>query len=175
MPAKKRITKERILDVALSMLERSGYDAINVKSLAAELGCSTQPIYLSFSGMDDLRQVLGQKAVQKFVDEIGEDGSLYGMPYIRFAKQHKNLFRFLFMRENAFEELKQALSPVIERSVRELMGRYGLSHEEAEWKHDQAWMHSHGIASMIATDFCDWDMAKVESMVEEMQADVFQQ
>lgn len=27
------------------------------------------------------------------------------------------------------------------------------------------WMHAHGIASMIATNFCDWDMAKVERML----------
>jgi AcrR family transcriptional regulator len=175
MPAKKKITKKLILSTALSMLEKDGYDAINVKTLAAELGCSTQPIYLSFANMDDLRQALSQAAVQKFIERIGDDGSLYGMPYIRFAKNNKNLFCFLFMRENAYVELKPALSPVIERSVQNLMQKYHLSHEEAEWKHDQVWMHSHGIASMIATDFCDWDMSKVEAMVREMQDNVFQQ
>lgn len=27
-------------------------------------------------------------------------------------------------------------------------------------------MHAHGIAAMIATDFCDWDMATVERMLD---------
>ena len=27
-------------------------------------------------------------------------------------------------------------------------------------------MHAHGIASMIATDFCDWNMEKVGRMLE---------
>ena len=58
MPAKKKITKERILHTALSMLEKNGYDTVNVKSLAAKLDCSTQPIYLSYRNMAELRQAL---------------------------------------------------------------------------------------------------------------------
>lgn len=174
MPAKKKITKERILHTALSMLEKNGYDTVNVKSLAAKLDCSTQPIYLSYRNMAELRQALCEAAVQKFTDAIGQDGCLYGMEYIRFAKENRNLFRFLFMRRNAFSEMKRALSSVIERSVQELMRTYHLSHQEAEWKHDQLWMHSHGIASMLVTDFCDWDMEKAENMVEEAQRLVLQ-
>ena len=93
MPAKKKITKERILHTALSMLEKNGYDTVNVKSLAAKLDCSTQPIYLSYRNMAELRQALCEAAVQKFTDAIGQDGCLYGMEYIRFAKENRNLFR----------------------------------------------------------------------------------
>lgn len=39
-----RIPKDQILDAALKMLIRDGYDSINIKTLAKELGCSTQPI-----------------------------------------------------------------------------------------------------------------------------------
>ena len=46
----------------------SGTEAVNVKSLAAELGCSTQPIYLSFDNMDALRKELIPTAVNKFVE-----------------------------------------------------------------------------------------------------------
>lgn len=52
MPAKKQVTKEMILGAALRVLMEGGTEAVNVKSLAAELGCSTQPIYLSFDNMD---------------------------------------------------------------------------------------------------------------------------
>ena len=41
-----------ILGAALRVLMEGGTEAVNVKSLAAELGCSTQPIYLSFDNMD---------------------------------------------------------------------------------------------------------------------------
>lgn len=51
MPAKKQVTKEMILGAALRVLMEGGTEAVNVKSLAAELGCSTQPIYLSFDNI----------------------------------------------------------------------------------------------------------------------------
>ena len=69
------------------------------------------------------------------------------------------------MRANAFSEIKRVLMPLIERSIQELMGRYGISHEEADLLHDQLWMHAHGIASMVSTDFCDWNMEKVQRML----------
>ena len=51
MPAKKVINKEKILRFALEMVENEGEKALSARALAARMGCSTQPIYLSFSGM----------------------------------------------------------------------------------------------------------------------------
>ena len=170
MPAKKQITKDMILNAALKLLIEQGYEAVNIKGLAKELGCSTQPVYLSFSGMEELRQELIPLAVaafEKYMKNGSEDGRirLYGMTYIRFAKEEPHLFCFLFMRPNAFAEIWQALLPMIERSIEELMAAYHISCADADILHDQLWMHAHGIASMIATDFCDWNMEKVEKML----------
>ena len=172
MPAKKQVTKEMISNAALKLLREQGYDAVNLKQLAKALSCSTQPVYLSFSGMDELRRELTPLAVaefERYMKAGNEDGvvCLYGMRYIAFAKEEPRLFRFLFMRPNAFAEIKQALLAMIERSIGKLMAAYHIGHEEADILHDQLWMHAHGIASMIATDFCDWDMDKVERMLAE--------
>lgn len=172
MPAKKQISKDMILDAALKLLTENGYEAVNIKRLAAELGCSTQPVYLSFSGMDELRGALVPMAVRVFekrMAALGKDGviRLYDAGYIYFAKTEPQLFCFLFMRANAFSEIKRALLPIIERSVGELMSTYGISREQADMLHDGLWMQAHGIASMIATDFCDWDMDKAEMMLAE--------
>lgn len=170
MPAKKQITKEMILDAALKLLKEQGYDAVNIRQLSKELGCSTQPVYLSFSGMEDLRNELLPLAVKEFetyMKNNSEDGliRLYDINYIHFARKEPRLFCFLFMRENAFAEIKQALVPVIEQSIQKLMITYHIDHEEADILHDQLWMHAHGIASMIATSFCDWNMEKVTMML----------
>lgn len=172
MPAKKQITKEMILSAALKLLREQGYDAVNLKQLANGLGCSTQPVYLSFSGMEELRGELTPLAVaefERYMKSDSEDGvvCLYGMRYITFAKEEPHLFRFLFMRPNAFLEIKQALLAMIERPIENLMAAYHIGHEEADILHDQLWMHAHGIASMVATDFCDWNMDKVERMLAE--------
>ena len=48
MGRKIQITKKIILETALQMLIRDGYTSITVKTLAAEIGCSTQPIVWHF-------------------------------------------------------------------------------------------------------------------------------
>ena len=67
--------------------------------------------------------------------------------------------------KNAFSEVWEALSPITERAISDLMLEYGISHDDAHYFHDQLWMHAHGIASMIATRFCDWDLDKIGSML----------
>ena len=173
MPAKKQVPKERILTAALGLLKTQGYEAVNIKQLANALGCSTQPIYLSFSGMEELRMELTPLAVAEFQKYMsGEAGNavrLYDLRYIQFSKDEPHLFRFLFMRPNAFVEIKQALLPMIEEAIAELMDTYHIDHTEADLLHDQLWMHAHGIASMIATNFCEWDLAKVKRMLADCQ------
>ncbi len=172
MPARKQITKERILQAALSLLKEQGFEAVTIKQLAAELGCSTQPVYLSFTGMDELRNELIPLAMQEFeacMKNSSPDGiiRLYDLSYVEFARQEPRLFRFLFMRAGSFAEIKRSLLPLIERAVTHLMQTYSISHEQADWLHDQLWMHAHGIAAMTATDFCNWDMDKVRRMLEQ--------
>ncbi|WP_432628286.1 TetR/AcrR family transcriptional regulator [Brotaphodocola sp.] len=172
MPAKKLITREMILNAALKLLRERGFEAVNIKELAKELKCSTQPVYLSFTGMDELREELIPLAVKEFEEIMRNDSEkneirLYDMEYIHFAKREPKLFCFLFMRANAFAEIKRRLLPIIEQSVTEFMEIYQISHEQADDLHDHLWMHAHGIASMIATDFCDWDLEKVHRMIEE--------
>lgn len=171
MPAKKQVTKEKILSAALELLRKGGIEAVNVKMLAQKLNCSTQPIYLSFPGMNELRTELTAKAVEFFVQEMKNAGAsspnLFGMSYIHFAMTEKELFHYLFMRPNALSEIKESLVPMMERSISELMERYHINHAEADYLHDQLWMHTHGIASMIATDFCLWDPGKIADMLNE--------
>lgn len=170
MPAKKKITKEMILNTAIKLLRKDGIQAVNVKNLAKHLHCSTQPVYLSFSGMDALRSELIREAINFFsieMEKLSQDGQvhLYGSAYIHFAQNEPQLFQFLFMRRNAFQEIKEALTPIIEASIAELMEQYQIDHSEADYLHDQLWMHSHGIATMIANGFCDWNMEKAERMI----------
>ena len=170
MPAKKQITKDMILAAALGLLKEQGYEAVNIRQLAKRLGCSTQPVYLSFSGMEALRRELISLAVAEFeayMKSGSRDGAvcLYDMRYLYFSKDEPHLFRYLFMRPNAFLEIRQALMPMIEHSIGELMDTYRISHEEADILHDQLWMHAHGIASMTATHFCDWNMEKAGRML----------
>ena len=58
MPAVRKVSKEQIIDAAVEVLRDNGFSAINARSVAKKLGCSTQPIYFSFKNMDELKACL---------------------------------------------------------------------------------------------------------------------
>ncbi len=169
MPAKKQVPRQAILAASLSLLREGGMEAVNLQALTRRLKCSTQPVYLSFSGMDELREETAKAAQAYFLQFMQEDGEeapcLYGLRYIRFALQESRLFQYLFMRPRAYEEMKSVLLPIIERSMDGLMATYGISRREAHRFHDQLWVYAHGIAAMVATAYCDWDMETVAQML----------
>ena len=55
MPPKVKITKDEIVSVTLDLLRREGEDAMNARSIASALGCSTQPVFSNFASMDELQ------------------------------------------------------------------------------------------------------------------------
>lgn len=124
--------------------------------------------------MDELRAELMDKAIRYFFhymkfEQESDRGTLYGMEYIRFALEEKNVFRFLFMRQNAYSEMREALLPVMREAILRLAERWHISEDEAHFFHDQLWMHTHGIASMAATEFCQWDLNKIKRMLKECE------
>ena len=47
MPPKIKITKEEIVDTALNLVREAGEQALNARSIAAKLKCSTQRFFLT--------------------------------------------------------------------------------------------------------------------------------
>lgn len=173
MPAKKQVPKEDIVNAALAILRESGMDAINARSLAKKLRCSTQPIYLSFQGMDELKAVVAEKVKEIYADflkqEIGRSEmpphKAYGMGYIRFAKEETEMFRYLFMRNRSEGEIKDEAEESTETIVKLIMENNGLSREEAFQFHMELWIFVHGFATMLATSYLDWDWETISGMV----------
>ena len=107
MPAVRKVSKEQIIDAAVEVLRDDGFSAINARSVAKKLGCSTQPIYFSFKNMDELKAALTQRAIelhtQRVLDSLcaheGSDSrySSYGMGFVKFAAEEKQLFRWLYL------------------------------------------------------------------------------
>ena len=51
-------TKEKILNVAEKILVDKGFSNLTARNIADTMGISTQPIYLEFVNMDDLKRTL---------------------------------------------------------------------------------------------------------------------
>lgn len=165
MPPNFKFTKEEILKSALDITREKGMSALTARSLAAKLGCSVKPIFGLFRNMEQVQQEVFLAANSIYQNYLQEDMSkgeyppykASGIAYIRFAKEEKELFKLLFMRDRSSEEKKQdneeikQIIELIEKNTR-------LNKEDAYLFHIEMWLYVHGIATMIATSYLDWDM-----------------
>lgn len=155
MPPKQRITREMILEKSFDMFMSKGMDAINARSVAKALHCSTQPIFSCFSGMTDLKNELDQKARNSFVASIADETngcfSLEGVcnAYVHFAGEQPRLFAHLFMQRGC------KLSALVSLELREQLAQAesracGISDEQAKELCESVWVHAHGLAAARA-------------------------
>lgn len=167
MPPKVRVTKEAIIDAAVEIVRRSGAQALNARTVAAELGCSTQPVFSNFENMEMLKLAVVEQAdglCQQYICKELERGEYpsykaSGMAYIRFAKEEKELFKLLYMRDRTEESIptEMELSGQLESIVRQASD---LDEEQMKLFHLEMWTCVHGIATMFATGFLNipWEL-----------------
>lgn len=171
MSAVKKITKEKILKKAVDIIRKDGAGALNTRSLARACKCSTQPIYHSFSGMEELQKEVAKEVLKifySFIENEIADGKYpeykaTGMGYIRFAKQESQLFKYLLMGDGM--SLSGMQNDSFEKSISIIVRNYGMHESDASKLHLQMWVFVHGIASMFATEYIDWDWEVVSRLV----------
>ena len=176
MPPKAKLTKEDIVQASLALIRESGAQACNARAIASRLGCSTQPIFSNFESMEQLEQNTIEAAYRMylgFIDREVASGKYprykaFGMAYIRFAFEERELFRLLFMRDRRGEGLLP--SPDFEESVQMIMNVNGISEQTARLMHTELWICVHGIGTMLATSFLSFEWEDISNMI----TDVYQ-
>ena len=73
MPPKVKITKENIVNAALNIVRKDGAAALNARSLAAAIGCSTQPLFSNFSSMEELDAEVIKTAYELYIGFINAE------------------------------------------------------------------------------------------------------
>ncbi len=172
MPPKVKVTKEAIINAAVEIVRSSGAQAINARTIASALNCSTQPVFSNFSTMDELRIAVVEKAdllCQAYMQREVEDGEFpaykaNGMAYIRFAKEEKELFKLLYMRDRSGEAIPETTEQT-DKMESIVHNNTGLNGAAAKLFHLEMWAYVHGIATMFATGFFDLDWELVSRML----------
>lgn len=149
MARKKEISKDKILDTAYKMAIKDGIEGLTARSIAKAGHFSTQPLYLEFDNMEDLRaQVLKRISddlrahilQQKYTGEPLIDLDL---SYIDFAKKHINLFRAMFV-DGKFG------SKIIADTLMDL-GVEKFNEQYPDTDYDQDKIHNIVVANWIST------------------------
>ena len=103
MPPKKQISKEQIINKSYELVRKNGSESLTARILAKELNCSTQPIYISFSDMNELKNTLAEKSMGFMMQYIESYSDKNYSPllskilgYVQFANEEKYLYRLIF-------------------------------------------------------------------------------
>ena len=175
MGRKTQITKEIILETALQMLIREGYGAITVKTLAAEIGCSTQPIVWHFENMIGFRQAFFEYCIEYAKSQFTVwNGSLDDLltetarGYITIACNMPHLFRFVFV-DNKDEcknsDVVQKLQLDNTKKIVQLLCKEkGLTEPQAASFLMNYEFYIHGIASYTASGFVNYPEEEIIAM-----------
>ena len=160
MPAVRKASREQIIDAAVAILRDEGFSAINARSVAKKLGCSTQPIYFSFKNMDELKAALTERAIELHTQRVRDslrahEGSAsryssYGMGFVKFAAEEKQLFRWLYLEGKQLGPYQNdVLLPEI---IAVIVEEFGYSEEVARRFHQDMTYFTYGLAILANTD-----------------------
>lgn len=172
MARKKEIGRKKILNIAYKLVVKDGMESLTARNIANAGHFSTQPLYLEFSGMDELRQeVLGKIAdnlknsilQKKYINEPLVDMDL---SYIDFAREHQNLFRAMFV-DGKFG------SKVISDTLIEVgIDKFSEQYSETEYSDDKIknvvianWITTMGIASLIVNEIAHFSQEQIVNVL----------
>jgi len=175
-PPKSRITRQMILDASLQTVREEGIQALNVRSIAARLHCSTQPIMYHFSTMQDLKNEIYTIANERHMNYImNVDLETHPNPcvaigknYIQFAVEEPHLFRFLFQSDRFVNNrLRYVLdNDILTPAFVNMAEKAGLSAEEARVAYASTFFALHGAASLMANNSLNYDAAYCDRILE---------
>lgn len=160
MPPIPSVNRKEILNAAVSLVRSAGIDAVNARSLADVLGCSTKPLFRVYANMDALKQdVLKQLDAyyNSFMSQrICPKNRLLtqSIAYVEFARQEPNIFNTLFMNRTCQGKSTVEILDADwnQESIRNAQEVTGLSLEQTRCLFRDVWLYSHGIATQIVSN-----------------------
>lgn len=149
-----QITREALVDAGVRLVLEKGLEALNARGLAAQAGCSIQPVFRNFGSMENLRAAVFRgldAAYQSFIGaRIDKADYLFtiSLAHIALAQAQKNLFQAMFLTDEfgarTVEEIVQ--SSWNRETIDCTAAQYGLSLRGAEAVYRDVRFYAFGIA-----------------------------
>ena len=179
MPPKVKITREMILNAALALTREQGFEAVNARNIAAELECSTRPIFTAYQNMEEMKEDFLEFAysfycsyVEQYEKESGVDADLlWPLSYLSFAQDELNLFQLLFVDDMALD-LGKAMDfyQEIENGEKAdaFAQRQGLERQKGRKVFLDLFLYTYGMAVLTATGKMHLQQKEQAAMVRTM-------
>ena len=162
MAPKNKFTREEMVEAALRVVRAKGIDGLTAKTLADELGTSTQPVFTAFGSMDAVKREVYAAAVRVY-DGYANAGLKekipffgVGMQYIRFAREEPELYRLLFLTRTQEYSAMKSMEHLQELVRPTLVNIYHITAEEADVYFRDLWFVVHSLSTLIVTGDCPY-------------------
>lgn len=178
MAPKNKFTREEMVEAALRVVRAKGIDGLTAKTLADELGTSTQPVFTAFGSMDAVRREVYAAAVRVY-DGYTNTGLKekipffgVGMQYVRFAREEPELYRLLFLTRTqeysaikSMEHLRELVRPT-------LVKIYHITAAEADIYFRDLWFVVYSLSTLIVTSDCSYSDGEIGQILTGMSISI---
>ena len=187
MGRKTQITKEIMLQAAYEILKEEGYPMVNIKTIAAKVGCSTQPISWQFGNMQGMRKELYKYASEQIFGDIEQKIANMnameaffetGKIYISNACEYPNVFRFLCVDDpgDIVEKSSSVADLLGDDFIKEMLVKeIELPKETINRITADIVVYTHGLAVMLLWDAFKMDKQAAYGMIYNQASLVFGQ
>lgn len=160
MAPKNKFTKKEMVEAALQVVRTKGIDGLTAKTMAEELGTSTQPVFTCFGSMDNVKQEVYAAAISVY-DRYTGAGLKEKIPflgvgkqYLSFAREEPELYRLLFLTKTQEHSAMKSMQHLQELVRPTLMDIYHISDKEADLYFRNLWLVVHSLSTLIVTGDC---------------------
>ena len=156
-----RLSRDSIVNAALTFLDREGWDALTINALANQLGTKGPSLYNHVQSLDDLRRTVRMRVVGDIIDMLNTVGqgrtrddavTAMASAYRSYAHHHPGRYS-AFTRmplggddPEFTDATRAAAAPVIS-----VLASYGLDGEEAFYAALEFWSAMHGFVLLEMT------------------------
>lgn len=158
MPKKIIFSKEIIIKKSFEIFKAEGIDAVTARAVAKALNASPAPIYKSIGNMDLLKEELIDVVKKLFVKYITEErtGIKFldiGMGLAIFAREERELFTNLFLKENLVRDLFNEFLEIVHLEINKDTRLETLTEDKRNELLMDCWFFAYGLSSSIAIGF----------------------
>ncbi|MDR2833999.1 MAG: TetR/AcrR family transcriptional regulator [Streptococcaceae bacterium] len=157
MARKKTVTRPQILDAAYGIVSTDGFSSLTARNIATQMGCSTQPIYLEFENMGELKDKLFERIYQHLEEDVfpkkhsGDPIVDLALNYMEFAKEEPRLYTALFLEKGNESRMLEFSYNLFFKKLDEDEKYANLTNEVKENLLNGTWVIATGVASLASS------------------------
>ncbi|AQP53116.1 TetR family transcriptional regulator [Vagococcus penaei] len=173
MARRKTITREHILDATYQVIATEGFSGFTARNIASKMKSSTQPIYLEFKNMEDLREAFLRDIEKYLTDDVfskvvtGDALLDICLNFLEFAKREKILYRSLFVENHdGGKDLNKFSHNLYYEKINNDEKYVNLSDEQKESLFIGMFIIVTGLASLISSERIHPTQEEISQIVE---------